>query len=323
MSHPARLFIAHCGETSRSRKGTSYKITKLVFRNSKLWHENFEFIGLSTGEGLVKDVADDAPEPDAKISRVGPAVKRRLIVETEFARVLSVASRDGNTLSPLLRQAWDGDNLSIKTKKEPMTARGASISMIGQITTEELTRKLPDTEAASGFANRYLFVCLVRSQQLPEGGSLPSDVWYDLEVKVADALERARSLGNVVLKRTDEAKERWAEMYHEMANSPHRGLLGAVTARAEAQTLRLSVAYAIVDGSAHIELPHLEAAYALWRYCEASAAHIFGGSTGNGYADRIWHALDDAPDGQMTRTDISGTFGRNVQREVLMKRSTC
>ena len=258
VSHPARLFVAHCGETSRSRKGTSYKVTKLVFRNSPFWHENFEFVGLSTGEGLVKDVADTQP-PSGKVKRAATRPdKRRLIVETEFARVLSVASRDGNTLSPLLRQAWDGDTLAIKTKKEPLTARGASISMIGQITTEELSRKLPDTEAASGFANRYLFTCLARSQELPEGGSLPGNVWFELEEEVNFALERARGLGHVVLKRTDEAKERWAEMYHDMANSPHRGLLGAVTARAEAQTLRLSVAYAIIDGSDHIELPHLE-----------------------------------------------------------------
>ena len=49
------------------------------------------------------------------------------------------------------------------------------------------------------------------------------------------------------------------------------GLAGAVTARPEAQALRLSVVYAALDGSSTIKVPHLEAALAVWNYCEASA----------------------------------------------------
>lgn len=310
--HPARLFTVHAGETARSRKGTNYKIIQLVFRNNPYWHDAFEFVGLATGEGLVMDLAATAPPSGTVVKPPQSADKRRLIVETEFARVLSVASRDGNTLSALLRQAWDGDTLAIKTRKDPLSARGASVSMLGQVTIEELQRKLTHTEAASGFANRYLYVCLRTSKELPEGGQLPGNLWFELEEEVKEAVDRARRLGNVVLKRTEEAKERWAEMYHGFKESQHRGLLGAVTARAEAQALRLQVAFAILDGSELIELPHVEAAYALWNYCEASAAHIFGGSTGNADADRIWNALGDAEGAQMSRTAVSALFGRNV-----------
>ena len=312
-SHPARLFTVHVGETARSRKGTNYKIIRLAFRNNKHWHDAFEFQGLATGEGLVKDLANTEP-PSGKVKPSSEGRdKRRLIVETEFARVLSVGSRDGNTLSALLRQAWDGDTLAIKTRKDPLNATGASVSMIGQVTIEELHRKLTDTEAASGFANRFLYVCLRTSKELPEGGTLPGNLRWELEQEVDEAIERARRLGNVVLKRTDEARERWAEIYHGFKECPHRGLLGAVTARAEAQSLRLQVAYAILDGSDLIELPHVEAAHALWTYCEASAAHIFGGSTGSSDADRIWHALGAADGEQLSRTAVSALFGRNVE----------
>ena len=40
--------------------------------------------------------------------------------------------------------------------------------------------------------------------------------------------------------------------------------------------LRLSVIYAALDGSDMIEVCHLEAALAVWRYCETSAHLIFG-----------------------------------------------
>ena len=87
------------------------------------------------------------------------------------------------------------------------------------------------------------------------------------------------------------------------------GLFGSVTARAEAQVLRLSVLYAVMDGSDAIKLSHLEAAVAVWEYAEASARYIFGDATGDPVADRILTALRN---GEMTRTAISYLFQKNV-----------
>ena len=53
---------------------------------------------------------------------------------------------------------------------------------------------------------------------------------------------------------------------------------------------------------------HLEAALALWKYCEDSAQFIFGAATGNQVADRILKALRNAPAG-LTRTEIRDLFG--------------
>jgi hypothetical protein len=85
-----------------------------------------------------------------------------------------------------------------------------------------------------------------------------------------------------------------------------------VTARAEAQVLRLSVLYAVMDGSQAIQLPHLEAALAVWQYAEASARYIFGDATGDPVADRILEALAN---GEMDRTALHQLFGRNVKAE--------
>jgi len=50
--------------------------------------------------------------------------------------------------------------------------------------------------------------------------------------------------------------------------------------RGEAQTLRLSMLYALLDGVGMIDVPHLQAATAVWRYCEASAKIIFAEGQG-------------------------------------------
>jgi hypothetical protein len=98
-----------------------------------------------------------------------------------------------------------------------------------------------------------------------------------------------------------------------MAQEP-LGLVGAVTARAEAQALRLSVLYALLDRSPVIRVPHLQAALALWRYAEASAHYLFGDKLGSATADAILDALRTTPEG-LTRTAISNLFSRNRDRE--------
>ena len=45
-----------------------------------------------------------------------------------------------------------------------------------------------------------------------------------------------------------------------------RGLWDAVASRAEAQTLRLSMIFALLDGLSTIDEAHLRAALAVWRY---------------------------------------------------------
>jgi len=50
--------------------------------------------------------------------------KRLMIVEEEFAKVIQVMKREGNTLSTNIRQAWDGSPFHILTKTSPMRATG-------------------------------------------------------------------------------------------------------------------------------------------------------------------------------------------------------
>jgi hypothetical protein len=91
------------------------------------------------------------------------------------------------------------------------------------------------------------------------------------------------------------------------------GLVGALTSRAEAQVLRLSVIYAVMDKSSVVRSEHLLAALAFWDYAEESARYIFGNASGNPVADRILSALKDAGAAGMTLTEISGLFSRHTK----------
>lgn len=96
------------------------------------------------------------------------------------------------------------------------------------------------------------------------------------------------------------------------------GLYGKVVARAEAQTLRLSVAYAAIDGATEIGVDHLAAAWELYRYCDWSARIIFGRDlTGDEVADRLLEALRDVHPNGLDGTEQRDVFSRHIAADRL------
>ncbi len=306
--HPCRLFTGLVGRTAGARKGTSLSTPRhLVGRLDDQWRRERFKQGLSSGEGLienVRDPMDDEEEPEEPLDR------RLMVIEPELAVVLKNMSRESNTLSAILRQAWDSGNLSTLTRHSPLKATGAHISLIGHITQEELRRYLNETERANGFANRILWLRVERSKLLPEGGGVPDDVLEPLIDELRDVVAYAGQLHEI--RRDDEARAIWAAVYPELsAGKP--GMLGAILSRAEAQVLRLSVLYAVLDKSRLIRPDHLKAALALWEYAEQSARVIFGSRLGNAIADRILEALRQR--GELTETEISKLFSGHESQE--------
>lgn len=60
--------------------------------------------------------------------------------------------------------------LETMTKNEPVKATNPFFSIVGHITADELKESLDRTEMANGYANRFLFAYVHRSQLLPLGG---------------------------------------------------------------------------------------------------------------------------------------------------------
>ncbi len=280
-THRGNLFACLVGGTA-SAKGQAWSIVNsLMERADPTWSRDSLAFGLSSGEGLVDRVKDPEPDPDA--DDTGAFIiadeRRLLAVETEFARVLTASRREGNTLSPLIRSAWDGDKLEVLTRgKSKIRADNAHVSILAHITPEELNKLLNNSvEIANGFANRFVWACVRRSKSLPNGGD-PAilDAWVE---PLAKALERAKRIGRV--RRDDAAESLWASVYDTLTTE-RPGAFGLATSRAHAITLRVSLLYAILDADDTIRELHLRAARAVWAYCEASASRIFGdGATPN------------------------------------------
>jgi hypothetical protein len=279
--HPARLNVVLVGRSARARKGTSWAVVRRLFEQADPAFCSGRVIGgLTSGEGLVADLARRPEGPERHV----------LVMEPEFARLLRVSARSA-TLSALLREAWDGADLAILTRKQPLRVTNASVAILGHVTGEELRRRLDQTEIANGLANRFLLVWVERSKRLPNGGRLPDDQLERLGVRVRDAIHHARQLGT--LTRSSEAEQRWSAIYHGLDDDVD-GVVGSLTARAEAQMLRLSVAYALLDGSSTIEVAHLDAAEAVWQHCETTINRVFARKEPDWVLPRLLAGLKEA-----------------------------
>jgi hypothetical protein len=232
--------------------------------------------------------------------------KRLLVVEEEFASCLKVMNRDGNTLSPVIRQSWDSGDLNTLTKNTPMRATGAHITILAHVTSHELMRHLNSTESANGFANRFMWFLVRRSKCLASPTPVPEETMARLTQQLFEAAEFAREVGEIT--RDVDAEAIWQAIYPELSGEK-QGLLGAVTSRGEAQTLRLSCVYALLDRSEVIRPVHLKAALAVWEYSEASARLIFGTLLGSPMEDKILDTLKSR--GEVNETEISALFGKN------------
>jgi hypothetical protein len=275
--------------------------------------------GLSSGEGVIWAVRDPIMGTErvgkgAAAQRVtveidpGVADKRLMIVESEFGGALTVARRDGNILSRVLRDGWDLGRLATLTKNSPARATGAHVSLVGHITAEELRAGLDRVSMANGYANRMLWLCVRRARVLPFGGALDDQTIAALGRRTGAALKDARQRNRVPM--TADARAAWRRVYPQLSEG-RPGLLGALTARAEAQTVRLALVYALLDGCGEIGLDHLRAALALWEYADASTQYIWGDSLGDPVADEILRALRQVGPAGRTRTELRDLFGRH------------
>lgn len=323
--HYGNLFCVIAGDTSEGRKGVSASRALRCFEAvTDEWSRSCIKSGLSSGEGVIAAVRDakysmhhvkqKGRVVDTQMIREDEGVqdKRLLVLESEFGRPLRTMRREGNTLSAVLRDAWDRGNIGSMTKTG-LKATDAHISLIGHITPDELKKELGAVEFVNGLANRFLWFMVRRSKLLPLGGQR-----IDLGQKshmLALAVENAQQKGEIGL--TQAAADVWVQSYYPYLCRQVRGVLGKVLNRGSAQVRRLAMIYALLDFKDAVGPEHLSAALELWRYSERSIQHLFGESTGNRLSDKLLAALRASAPAWMTQTDLHAAVSRKYDSVAL------
>ncbi|ARI78808.1 DUF3987 domain-containing protein [Halobacillus mangrovi] len=330
--HPARIFTVVVGATGKGRKGTSLSPVRHLFNAiNPEWEKENIVSGLSSGEGIIHAIRDEetkkVPITEGKgkekrivdyevtISDEGVKDKRMFVIEEEFGKTLRVAKREGNTLSAIIRELWDTGSPRTLTKV-PLRATNSHVSILGQITQEELKKEFTSTDLVNGLANRFLWLTVKRSKLLPSGGDFHNIDISMLVNKIKEAIEFASITTEIT--RDDEAEKLWEEVYGPLSTGAG-GLIGAVTSRAEAQTMRLACIYALLDQSHVIKPTHLKAALDLWKFSFKSARFIFGNEAvlEHPNAMKLLRELKARKGRGMTRNEVREFFNRNLSKKEL------
>ncbi len=315
--HYPRLFVAICGQTAKARKGTSAKPVERLFDFPKHMYTSSIQVSpgpLSSGEGLIYAVRDIRKELDPvsgemKVIDNGATDKRLFILDEELAGALKVTKKEGNTLSSVARRLWDNGSARPMTKTNRISTTFAHVCIVAHITMGELETNLQNVELLNGFANRFLWALVNRRKHVPIPEAIPNHILDKFQTTLADILRFGQQCQNLTF--ANETKELWIKIYPWLSRDKV-GMVGAVTDRAEPQTARLALIYALLDKKKMIEPVHLKSALAVWNYCETSAKALFSGRGIYKLDDKILSFLES---GDLTLTQINSKLGRNIKSQ--------
>ncbi len=326
-AHYPRLNAVIAGNSSKARKGTSGRpVTRSFDLAGQVYTPDNPLLyvpapvtpgPLSSGEGLIYAVRDEikAWHVDKKTGKgqwitVDPGVedKRLFVLDEELAAALQCTRREGNTLSTVIRSAFDNGTLAPLTKTNRIQATGAHIGIVAHITIHELNKLLEEIQTINGFANRIMWICARRQKLVPIPEPMPEAELRKIQQVIIRLISTVRHYGVVIF--SPSAMQRWIDLY-PIVSAARPGLVGCVTSRAETILARLSLVYALLDGSKTIELKHLESALAMWAYAKDSAEYIFAGRAANPIAQTI---LDACERGPISVTDVYGLLSNHATK---------
>lgn len=312
-------FAVFVGETARGRKGTAYamweQLAELVNAD---WFSGCFSNQVQSGEGIVSRIRDERygvppgkkkkGEPlEEVLLDAGVSDKRLLILEEELSHVLKMAQRSGNTLSEVLRRAWDSPSvLRNDNKNSPQKATDPHVSFIGHITRDELLKVLNIIDLNNGMANRMLWCAARRTGDMPNAEFLNWKNHQTITEKLNEIFQQryANTSKPALFSRSSDARNYWDQLYRKLNAQKLEGTMDAILARDTSHILKIALIFAVADSAQNIERQHLQAALAVIDFCRDSARWTFGQVTGNRLANLIYWELSRSPAG-LTRSDIT------------------
>lgn len=312
------LFGVQVGPTGDARKGTADSLIYQLLTTIDPTFGNNISSGFGSGEMLVFKVSD--PQYNKKDEQIsGTKDQRLLIQESELSKHLRIADRQGNTLSEILRLAFDCERplaTSSRTRGEYRSTNHC-ISLFGGITPEELVEVFPALAATSGTGNRYLWAWSNPDKLLPSGGE-PINM-DDIANRIRQNITTIRR--DPVLRFTEEAKAWWEELpeglYAKLRHLPVSSSLKPLITRAYVQVMRVALIYAASDGRPSVNPADLEAGLGWFTHSIHTVETILGGVVRDDTAAKILARLREARGRETPKTDLWNLFSRNITAAAL------
>lgn len=331
--HYPVLFGLHVGRSGRGRKGDALslvrKLHKEILVKASSAAPGIHSGGLSTREGLIFLIHDGYFEGKTEVS---PILDKRLwIIEPEFANILQQTRREGNTLSPALRELFDSNGLKPATKGNRLGVDAPHCALSAGITPSELTAGIPLRELLNGFANRIVMIHAERIQVIPFPQAVQQDVVEYLAERIIEVIDFAHNkMGgdgcSVQMSISSTAVDVYRSLYlGELSPQFEDDKVMTLLERRAPVLLRMAMIFASTDMTTEIQERHIHAATAWTRYWSDSVKYIFSSTKDDSCSDEISDLAEKIVKFLSNRVDASrteitvGCFGGHVVKPKLDK----
>jgi len=297
-------FVALVGESSIGRKGTAMvRAADAMSDAVGADHVNRVILdGLNSGEGLVAAL-------DYKRTHFPYEPTVGLVFEEEYATLLASRGREGSTLDPKMRTAFDGSPISNRRSGETKTVNPPYwLPALIAITPTELRLRLEAGALQSGSANRWLYLPVVKRDGTADN-SAPA---FEDGRRAAILEARKAALNAKTPISIDPAVTRQLSEYSDWLPTVAIGVGRDLTRRLGIIAFRVALVHALVERSTVVAPGHLTRAIALTEYARAGIAWVFGETVGNRDADLLFRYLLDR--GRLTKHDITQEITRDPLR---------
>ena len=290
--------------------------------------------GLSSGEGLAAAKADSL-----KIGRDETAIeitdKRFLIIESEFGNVLNMAERQGNTLSHVLRNGYDGKIIRPLTKRDRVCVTDPYFVLVGNITPGELCNHRQNAVmSVNGMLNRMLILWTSTTRRQPIPEPIDAASLSELSDRLMRCIMFARHnlfechyrKQNVLAKPVHldaTARQLWIDVYPKLVNLPDCEQVQALCRRHRLHVLILASLFALLDNRDLINSCDLSAALAWSDFSRQSVLYVyqfFNEQRLSDYHRQIGEGVLRAVsshNGQCQMSDIYSWFNNCIKQEEL------
>lgn len=300
-------YIALVGESSIGRKGTAMNRVGDAFGQAvDVASVNRVILdGLSSGEGLISSLVYKR-EHFPQEPTVG------LVFEEEYATLLAARGREGSTLDPRMRQAFDGGPLSNRKANETKTLIPPYwLSALIAITPNELRTRLEVGALQSGSANRWLYLPVVRRPVDPTN-TLPvfrDELRYRLIEAHREAIKKPPLLA------VEPGVTRTLSDYSDFLGKTAHGLALDLTKRFAIIAFRIALVHALVERSTVVATGHLHRGLALTEYARRGIPWVFGETIGDPNAAYLYRQLVES--GRLTQNVIT----RHIIRDPIKRQA--
>jgi hypothetical protein len=312
--HHTNEHLLVVGDTASGKGDAWSEARQILAQIDPEWAGNRLCTDLSSTEGLIRMISDSSGD---SVQHRGD--KRLLAVLPEFSGFLKKGSRKGNTLTEGFRECWDSGCLQNNTKRSPLRVTDAHVSIIGQMTPPDMRRYFTVEDATNGFGNRALWCFLPkisfdkcvpnRCRKPDEGGEhYIRRLQYAASSALPETMQRSA--------RADELFARYYPWLRLGIDHPIE-VVNGLLARGAPHVVRLSMIYALADGSSAVLTQHVAAALVLYAYSVDSVYFLFNDMPAvdrhAAFVGHVYELIRSHPDG-IGQSDLNTATGRHSKK---------